>query len=47
MFGVMPLYRFADEGFHATKAIKPDVFNAFIDRVTENELAYIVKAFGE
>lgn len=47
MFGVMPLYRFADEGFHATKAIKPDVFNQFIDTVTENELAYIIKAFGE
>lgn len=47
MFGVMPLYRFADEGFQATKIIRADVFNRFIDTVTENELAYIVAAFGE
>lgn len=47
MFGVMPLYRFADEGFHATKAVKPDIFNRFVDRVMENELEYIIRAFGE
>lgn len=47
MFGVMPLYRFADEGFHATKAVRTDVFNEFIEKVMENELAYIIKAFGE
>jgi len=47
MFGVMPLYRFAEEGFHATKAVKPDVFNQFIDDVTEKELGFITKAFGQ
>lgn len=47
MFGVMPLYRFADEGYQATKAVKGDVFNRFIEKVMENELEYIVRAFGE
>lgn len=47
MFGVMPLHRFAEEGYHATKAVKPDVFNQFIEKVMEQELAYIIKAFGE
>lgn len=47
MFGVLPLYDFADEGYKATKAVKADVFNKFIDTVTETELAYIVDAFGE
>lgn len=47
MFGVLPLHEFADEGYKATKAVKGDVFNKFIDTVTENELNYIVAAFGE
>lgn len=47
LFGVMPLYRFADEGYQATKIIQGDVFNRFIEKMMENELAYIVRAFGE
>ncbi len=47
MFGVLPLYDFIQEGYWATKGVKGDIFNEFIDEVTEVELAYIVKAFGE
>ena len=46
MFGVLALHEFAEEGYKATKAVKADVFNKFIDVVTENEIAYIEKAFG-
>ena len=47
MFGVMPLYHFANDGYKATVAVSRDVFNKFIDRVTEVEMGYIEKAFGE
>ena len=47
MFGVLPLYDFIEEGYHATKGVKGDIFNDFIDDVTEIELAYIIRAFGE
>ncbi len=47
MFGVMPLYHFANDGYKATAAVSKEVFNKFIDRVTEVELGNINKAFGE
>lgn len=47
MFGVMPLYHFAKDGYEATVAVNRDVFNKFIDRVTEVEMGHIEKAFGE
>lgn len=47
MFGVMPLYHFANDGYKATVAVSRDVFNKFIDRVTEVEMGYIEKAFGK
>jgi len=47
MFGVMPLYRFANDGYYASVAVSPEVFNKFIDKVTEVELSYIEKYFGK
>lgn len=47
MFGVMPLYHFANDGYKATVAVSKGVFDKFIERVTEVEMAYIEKAFGE
>lgn len=46
MFGVTMLHDFAEEGYKATKAVKADVFNQFIDKVTENEVEFLEKAFG-
>ncbi|MCG3167737.1 MAG: hypothetical protein POELPBGB_03532 [Bacteroidia bacterium] len=46
MFGVMPLYHFANDGYKATVAVSKEVFNKFIDRVTEVEAGYIDNAFG-
>jgi regulator of replication initiation timing len=47
MFGVMPLYHFVNDGYKATVAVSSEVFNKFVDKVTQVELAYINKAFGE
>lgn len=47
MFGVMPLYHFANDGYNATVAVSKDVFNKFVDRVTEVEVGYIDKAFDK
>lgn len=46
MFGVMGLYNFAYDGYYASVAVSAEVFNKFIEKVTEVELEYIEKAFG-
>jgi hypothetical protein len=46
MFGVMPLYHFANNGYKASVAVSKEVFNKFVDRVTDVEVGYINKAFG-
>lgn len=47
MFGVSPLYDFAEEGYYATKGVKSDIFSDFIDKVMDVESDYIKRAFGE
>ena len=45
IFGVQPLYDFVEEGYRATKIVKADVFNEFVDTVTDEEVSYLEKAF--
>lgn len=45
IFGVQPLYDFVEEGYKATKIVKADVFNEFIDTVTNEEINYLESAF--
>jgi len=45
IFGVQPLYDFVEEGYKATKIVKADVFNEFIDTVTDEEINYLESVF--
>jgi hypothetical protein len=45
IFGVQPLYDFVEEGYKATKIVKADVFNEFVDTVTDEEVTYLEGAF--
>ncbi len=47
MFNVMPLYHFAKDGYYASVAVSTEVFDKFIDKVTEVEMAHINNAFGK
>jgi len=46
VFGVSSLYNFIEEGYIATRMVKTDVFDKFIETVTETEMGYLERAFG-